>query len=771
MAGDEDGGNQVHQRDKSRHAAVRAGVWALIVLAVMGGAPPAAAAPPGESAGGDDAAFAGQSAPSSMPCGGPVAVEVTMTNTGTTTWDPAAYHLTSQARDGSTWTPSRVPPSRAVPPGGSEAFRWEVTAPSGSGTFVFQWRMVGHDTGFGSPTAPVDVVVRCSLDDVFHGRSQFVDDTRFRTDRPEGFRDERGAPVHAETTTVAFGGRYLMYYRTSAANGLPSGIGLATSADGSTWSVFNRGAPVLASRPSSLQAGGQCAPPPCVVAVYAPSVIADTDGMLTMLYETMDTGVNLPAPIPRHWIEGARSADGVTWHVITGPGGGPRKILVDQADWEGFDRAEQLHRGNVGTPDLTKVGSTYYVGYHGFRCCPVQFNRGFASGTSLEDLTRSPANPTLRPTSSGWNSVGPGRGAIVAQGRFLYQVYEGFEGGDGCGAAKVVVSWGLARSLDRVHWEHAPLNPMRRGRIGSSCGDDMPAWQIVAGEEPMVVTTNVRYPLPSEASVKRYRIAPTPTGVSRSPVVAIGMSEADGGYWELSRDGRVDGFGAAAVHGWSTSTGGGDFVGIAVRPDGDGYWLATAGGVVTAHGGATSWGDLSHAGRRAPVVGIERSPTGEGYWLVSSDGSVDAFGRTGFGSIAGSSPAAIVGMVATPAGNGYWLVGRDGSVLAYGDATSYGSLPGSGVSRDDVVGMSVRPDGLGYWVVSADGNVWPFSAPYFGSTDGYVPTPAMAVAGVGRRATGSAGGDGYYLVAVDGGVVDLGAAVYHGHVRAPGWNS
>jgi hypothetical protein len=29
---------------------------------------------------------------------------------------------------------------------------------------------------------------------------------------------------------------------------------------------------------------------------------------------------------------------------------------------------------------------------------------------------------------------------------------------------------------------------------------------------------------------------------------------------------------------------------------------------------------------------------------------------------------------------------------------------------------------------------------------------------------------GYYLVAVDGGVIDFGAAHYEGSVRGPGWN-
>jgi hypothetical protein len=229
-------------------------------------------------------------------------------------------------------------------------------------------------------------------------------------------------------------------------------------------------------------------------------------------------------------------------------------------------------------------------------------------------------------------------------------------------------------------------------------------------------------------------------------------------------------------------------VGIAIRPGGDGCWLATGAGRVVTAGAAAFSGDLSGGPSPPPaVVGIERAPDGAGYWLASGDGRV-----WGFGSAAGSVgvppgvlPQPIVGIVAPPPRNPstgaatcgaaaafcYWLVGADGSVYPF-NVAGYGSLPASGVSRSDVVGIAARPDGAGYWLVGSDGHVWAFGTgtPWYGDTGGYQPEPHMAIAGMGRRATGTGAGSGYFLTAVDGGVVDFGGAVYEGHERGPGWN-
>ena len=45
----------------------------------------------------------------------------------------------------------------------------------------------------------------------------------------------------------------------------------------------------------------------------------------------------------------------------------------------------------------------------------------------------------------------------------------------------------------------------------------------------------------------------------------------------------------------------------------------------------------------------------------------------------------ITGIASTPDGKGYYLVGANGAVYAFGDATSFGSLPGLGVTVSNIV--------------------------------------------------------------------------------------
>jgi hypothetical protein len=596
------------------------------------------------------------------------------------------------------------------------------------------------------------------LADLFAGRTQLVEDTRFRVDDPSAFRDGAGRPGHSETATVTFGGVHRMYYRTfirpngsRTSNGVPAGIAMATSTDGHSWRVHDGGRPVVPSRTVEQVPG--CVPAPCVIAVYAPSVILDGGG-LTLALEVMDTRVSGAAASPRHWIEVSTSADGVTWSP-------PVRALEAAEPWEGFDGR---HRGNVGTPQITKDGAAYRVDYHGFSADNRQMARGFASGTDLTALTRAAANPTFRP-APGWNSFGPGNAATIVEAGVWYRVFEGFSGSAHCGRTDTVVSWGLARSTDGVTWEQSVVNPVRTGRIRASCGEDMPSWQVLPGEAPMVMVTNYNHPHPSEASVKRYRIEARPTVTTATEVAALTLSARDDGYWLLSRDGRVHAFGTAAHHGHASAPPEVRFVDIAARPDGRGYWAVASDGTVRALGAAVHHGD----GVRGTVA-VASSPSGGGYWVVSRDGRVRAFGdAVAHGSVPTPPVAAIVDIAVTPRGDGYWLVGTDGGVHTFGRAPFHGSLPGRGIDRGDVVGIAGRPDGAGYWIVAGRGDVWEVNAPDHGSTGGWLPFSARRIVGMGPRAIGQGAGDGFFLVAADGGVVDLGLAVYNGHVRGPGW--
>jgi hypothetical protein len=177
-----------------------------------------------------------------------------------------------------------------------------------------------------------------------------------------------------------------------------------------------------------------------------------------------------------------------------------------------------------------------------------------------------------------------------------------------------------------------------------------------------------------------------------------------------------------------------------------GYWTVNWVGVVTAHGGAPSFGSPAASGvtLAKPIVAMAATPDGQGYWLVGSDGGVFAYGDANFygstGAIHLNEP--IVGMAATPDGKGYWLVASDGGIFTYGDAVFYGST-GAIHLNEPIVGMALSPDGGGYWLVASDGGIFTFGdAPFDGSLG------ASSATVLGLLIT--AGAAGYTLVETDG---------------------
>jgi hypothetical protein len=190
----------------------------------------------------------------------------------------------------------------------------------------------------------------------------------------------------------------------------------------------------------------------------------------------------------------------------------------------------------------------------------------------------------------------------------------------------------------------------------------------------------------------------------------------------------------------------------------EGYYEATAAGLVYPHGDGMNWGGLSGTHLSSPIVGIASMGGSGSYWLVASDGGVFSFGLAQFygstGAIVLNKP--IVGMAATPDGGGYWLVASDGGIFSFGDAHFYGSTGGIHLNKP-IVGMASTPDGGGYWLVASDGGIFSFGdAHFYGSTGAialYKPIVGMAAA---------PDGGGYWLMASDGGVFTFGDAPFYG---------
>jgi hypothetical protein len=224
--------------------------------------------------------------------------------------------------------------------------------------------------------------------------------------------------------------------------------------------------------------------------------------------------------------------------------------------------------------------------------------------------------------------------------------------------------------------------------------------------------------------------------------------------------------------------------------------MATTNGGVLPFGGAPPEGSVPaelgpNTQLAAPVVGMAKDQSGLGYWLVARDGGVFTFGNApylgntytiGFTGLSGSRPLAapVVGIAPTPSGQGYWLVAADGGVFTFGNAPYLGNtytigftgLSGSRPLAAPIVGIAPDPSGQGYWLVAADGGVFTFgNAPYLGNTytigfTGLSGSRPLAAPVVGLVPTPS--GQGYWLVARDGGVFSFGDASFFGSTYSLG---
>jgi hypothetical protein len=106
-----------------------------------------------------------------------------------------------------------------------------------------------------------------------------------------------------------------------------------------------------------------------------------------------------------------------------------------------------------------------------------------------------------------------------------------------------------------------------------------------------------------------------------------------------------------------------------------------------------------------------------------------------------------------------WVPGSFWQVDASGDVSGFprvGSTTNLQLNKP-IVGRASTPDGQGYWLVAADGGVFAFGdAGFFGSTGGmHLNRP---IVGIAPTTTGQ----GYWVVSSDGGVFSFGNASFYG---------
>ncbi|MGO9185349.1 DUF4185 domain-containing protein [Mycobacterium sp.] len=114
-------------------------------------------------------------------------------------------------------------------------------------------------------------------------------------------------------------------------------------------------------------------------------------------------------------------------------------------------------------------------------------------------------------------------------------------------------------------------------------------------------------------------------------------------------------------------------------------------------------------------------------------------------------------MTVDPTG-GYWVATWTGAVTGFGGAPALGSPALDGIHLNQpIMGMAATPTGQGYWLVASDGGIFSFGdAAFYGSTGSIHLNQPI----VGMAATPD--GRGYWLVASDGGVFNYGNAPFEG---------
>ncbi|MEM9290992.1 MAG: penicillin-insensitive murein endopeptidase [Acidobacteriota bacterium] len=114
----------------------------------------------------DDAQVISSTLPSSLSCGAGFNAQVTVKNTGTSTWTPGANYALATPGGDTTFHPTgRIPLPSSVAPNQNYTFNFPLTAPSTGGSYSTTWRMVKGNNDFFGGGASSAVTVTCQTTD------------------------------------------------------------------------------------------------------------------------------------------------------------------------------------------------------------------------------------------------------------------------------------------------------------------------------------------------------------------------------------------------------------------------------------------------------------------------------------------------------------------------------------------------------------------------------------------------------------------------------
>jgi predicted GH43/DUF377 family glycosyl hydrolase len=231
----------------------------------------------------------------------------------------------------------------------------------------------------------------------------------------------------SDPTVISTGSSYSMWYVGRASGGNAS-IGLATSADGTTW-IKDLSSPVL--RPDPAHAWES-------YALMQPTVIFDGN-----VYHVWYAGVG-KAPADRPAIGCATSSDGRTWERCQ-----PDPVLTADAglDWE--------HEG-VLEPNVVYREGVYHMWYTGIDAEGIE-RVGYARSNDGIHWTKLPDNPVLLPGDmNSWEGKGV-FGPVVLLRQSAYDMW--YLGSD-MRSDGSRVRMGYAVSSDGSNWARPSHNPL-----------------------------------------------------------------------------------------------------------------------------------------------------------------------------------------------------------------------------------------------------------------------------------------------------------------------
>ena len=431
--------------------------------------------------------------------------------------------------------------------------------------------------------------------------------------------------------------------------------------------------------------------------------------------------------------------------------------------------------GDVGGGDTIKVVGQNFVGVQsvtldGNDCTNVQVLSPNVLTCDTPDGTDAVANGSgggVAGTQGTVDVIVTNSASVASQtspgDQFTY--VDTSDSGGGAIVSAVVPNSGPAAGGNTVTIEGAGFLGANGGSTGTtSCTPDSCAvfFGATAPSSFTVVSdTEMTAPAPAGSGIVNVTVlgaasAPSPINAgdryNYSPTSY--MAGADGGVFAFGQtSGNANFFGSAGSLHLNKPV-----VGMAVTPDGGGYWLVAADGGVFAYGDATFFGSAGNLHLNKPVVGIAASPDGLGYWMVAADGGIFGYGDALFHGAASTLTLAkpIVGIAPTSTGDGYTLVGADGGIFAYGDAEFHGSASGNALGGP-IVGLASTMGDMGYWLVGADGGVFAYGdASFYGSLAG------QKLAGPISAITPSPTDGGYTLTSQTGAAFTKGDATFYG---------